>query len=304
MKFSIITPAYDVAAWLPETIESVLTQKGDFEIEYILVINTSPDETLAIAKAYKEKLESGRIAVACNKVTMQILEPGEPHGMYVAINQGFDAATGDIYAWIAGDDMYQPGAFNVAARAFAAFPEMQWLKGKTATIGEKSERLFEGYTRVYHRDWLRLGVYGMEAYHVEQDSTFWRPELWKKAGPFPEHFKSSGDYWLWIQFAKYAPLWNIDASFSCFRKRAGQDSRVNAVRLLEQKNQARGTRPLAAFIPRLFFWPYYHVPAFMRPLFEYIYPILFPFRSRAYLSIEGDDIVMRTMPTFHLRKHP
>jgi glycosyltransferase involved in cell wall biosynthesis len=301
MKFSIITPAYGVATWLPETIESVLSQAGDFEIEYILVINISPDDTLAIAKAYKEKLESGRIAVACNKITMQILEPGEPHGMYVAINQGFEVATGDIQAWIAGDDIYQPSAFAIVARAFAEYPDILWLKGKTATIGEKSERLYEGYTRIYHRDWLRLGVYGMEAYHVEQDSTFWRPELWKKAGPFPAFFKSSGDYWLWIQFAQVAPLWSINAPFSCFRKRAGQDSRVNAARLLEQKIRARGPRPLAALIPRLFFWPYFHVPAPIRPLFEFLYPIVFPFRSRKYLSIEGDRISIREMPTFHFK---
>ena len=301
MKFSIITPAYDVGTWLPQTIESVLSQAGDFEIEYILVINDSPDNTLTVAQEYKQKLDSGSYPIACKKISMRIIESGKPNGMYVAINEGFANATGDIFAWIAGDDMYQPHAFETASLAFASYPDMQWLKGKTATINEQGERLHEGGCRTYRRDWLSMGVYGTEAYHVEQDSTFWRPELWHNTGPFPNYFKSSGDYWLWIQFAKYASLWSIDASFSCFRKREGQDSRVNAERLEAQKRQARGGRPLLAYIPRLFFWPYYHSPAKLKPLFDALYPYVFPFTSREYLVREGDTIKKRTMKTFHVQ---
>jgi len=37
MKFSIVTPTYNMERWIAETIESVLSQEGDFEIEYIIV---------------------------------------------------------------------------------------------------------------------------------------------------------------------------------------------------------------------------------------------------------------------------
>lgn len=301
MKFSIVTPAWEVAPWLPETIESVLSQRGDFSIEYIIVADRSKDRTIEIARDYAARVSAGTYRHACTSVSMRVIEPDAAEGMYVAINKGFDQASGDIFAWIAGDDTYQPGAFAIAAKCFAAYAEIAWLKGKTATVGEHSERLYSGYTRIYHQDWLRLGVYGMESYHVEQDSTFWRKELWDKVKPFPAYFKSSGDYWLWIQMAKHAKLTSVDAAFSCFRKREGQDSRANATRLLAQKAQARGKRPLLAWIPRLFFWPYFNLSPKLHPLLDALYPILFFYKDRSYLSVEGGTIVKRHMPTFYLK---
>lgn len=301
MKFSIITPAYDIAAWLPATIESVLSQAGDFSIEYIVVVNDSPDKTLSIAQTYKQKLEDGSWNVACRGgITMQVIEAGKPEGMYVAINEGFAHATGDVFAWIAGDDIYEPGAFQAMATAFTARPDILWLKGITSTIDEQGGKLSRGHCRTYRRDWLRMGVYGMEAYHVEQDSVFWRAELWYKAGPFPTYFKSSGDYWLWPQMAEYASLVSLDAPISCFRKRAGQDSRVNSERLLAQKKQARGPRPLGAWIPRLFFWPYFHMSRSAQRKLDLIYPILFPFTPRPYLKLEHGTVVEKKMKTFYL----
>lgn len=301
MKFSIITPAYDIGTWLSQTIESVLSQAGDFEIEYILVINDSRDETLAIAKEYKQKLDSGLYPVACKKISMHILEAGQPQGMYVALNLGFAKASGDIYAWIAGDDAYELGALQAMAKVFSTRPDVIWLKGISSTIDEDGKRMNKGYSKTYRRDWLRLGVYGMETYHVEQDSVFWRAELWKKVGSFPAHFKSSGDYWLWIQMARYASLMILDVPTSFFRKRAGQDSRVNAVRLIEQKKQARGPRPLGAWVPRLFFWPYHHAPRSIQKILETLYPFFFSLTPRPYLKIEGDTIREFNMKTFHAR---
>lgn len=300
MKFSIITPAYDIAQWLPATIESVLSQAGDFSVEYIVVADTSPDNTVAVAKEYERRVSSGEYKARCNSLSMRVIEPVKAEGMYVAINEGFAAATGDIFAWIAGDDVYEPGAFQTMATVFAARPDILWLKGITSTIDEDGKRLQRGHCRTYRRDWLKMGVYGMEAYHVEQDSVFWRPELWHKAGPFPEYFKSSGDFWLWPQMATYSPLMSIDAPISCFRKRAGQDSRVNADRLLAQKKQARGKRPLGAWIPRLFFWPYFHAPRTIQKLLDRLYPIVFPLTPRPYVIIENGTVVERRMRSFYI----
>ena len=300
MKFSIITPAYDVAQWLPETIESVLSQAGDFSIEYIVVVNDSPDTTLAVAQDYKQKLDSGQYKINCVGISMQVIEAGKPEGMYVALNEGFAKATGDIFAWIAGDDLYKPGAFQAMATVFTARPDIIWLKGLTSTIDESGKETGAGTCYSYRRDWLRMGVYGMEAYHVAQDSVFWRPELWRKAGPFPAYFKSSGDFWLWPQMAKYADLWSLNVPVSSFRKRAGQDSRVNAERLLAQKKQARGPRPLRAWIPRLFFWPYFHSSKNTQQILERLYPFFFPFTPRPYLEIQNGTVVQKNMKTFYL----
>lgn len=299
MKFSIVTPAYDIGKWLPHTIESVLSQAGDFSIEYIIVVNDSPDSTLEIAKAYKQRLDTGGWPLSCKGISMKIIEAGAPHGMYVAINQGFAAASGDIYAWIAGDDIYQPGAFQAMHEAFIQHSDILWLKGITSTIGEQGETIRGSTPSIYHQDWLRLGIYGMESYHVEQDSNFWRREVWTQVGSFPSYFKSAGDYWLWIQMAKYARLWSINAPISSFRKREGQDSRANHDRLIAQKKMARPTRPLGAWAPRLFFYPYFNIPT-LQPLLRALYPLVFFYKSRLYLEKEDGVWVKKTMASFSL----
>ena len=59
MRFSIITPAYNMAQYISETIESVLSQEGNFDIEYIIMDGESTDETLDIIKRYEQRSKTG-----------------------------------------------------------------------------------------------------------------------------------------------------------------------------------------------------------------------------------------------------
>lgn len=302
VKFSIITPAWNAERWIGETIESVLTQKGDFEIEYIVVVDASTDHTDALAKDYAARIASGTFPIACKKVTMEVIEPKDRAGMYVAMNAGFARATGDVYAWIPADDKYESGAFHAIQTVLEAYPEVEWLRGNTGIIDENSTVIHTGRCQIFAQQWIRAGVYGMEAYHVDQPSVFWRAPLWKKGGPFPSTFKSMGDYWLWTSFAKHARLWTVNAPVSLYRKQPGQDSQVNAARCRQQMWEARGNkRPLAAWIPRFFFYPYYHiVPSFLQPFMEKLYPVLFPHHPREYFEIENGKPTKQTMPSFVL----
>ena len=59
MKFSIVTPSFNQVDFIGETIESVLTQRGDFEIEYFIFDGGSSDGTLGILKKYDKKIKAG-----------------------------------------------------------------------------------------------------------------------------------------------------------------------------------------------------------------------------------------------------
>jgi glycosyltransferase involved in cell wall biosynthesis len=55
-KFSFVIPVYNVEKYLSETIESILAQTMDFELncELILVNDGSPDNTEKICLLYKD----------------------------------------------------------------------------------------------------------------------------------------------------------------------------------------------------------------------------------------------------------
>ena len=57
MKISIVTTNYNTDKYLEQTIQSVLNQKGDFELEYIITDGGSTDNSLNIIKKYKDKLK-------------------------------------------------------------------------------------------------------------------------------------------------------------------------------------------------------------------------------------------------------
>jgi glycosyltransferase involved in cell wall biosynthesis len=223
MKFTIVTPTFNSELYLQETIRSVISQKGDFLIEYVIVDNQSTDATLKIVEQFQYSLKTENFSISCKGVALRyICEQDE--GMYDAINRGFHNATGDIYAWINSDDIYLPGAFDAIAKAFQSFPEILWLKGITSYINEQSAIYSVGECYLYRQDWIAKGLYGTDLYFIQQDSVFWRSELWLRSGGVDSFLKMAGDYFLWIKFAKLASLYSIKAYVSCFRKSQTQKS--------------------------------------------------------------------------------
>ncbi len=210
MKFSIVTPSFNSERYIAETIESVISQKGDFEIEYIIVDNRSTDDTLNIIKRYERMAEEGSPLIKCRKVTLRCFSEKD-RGMYDAINKGFGFAAGDVFAWINSSDIYYPGALSAIQQALLRCPEVKWIKGITSFIDEGSNLIRKGKCYIYDREWIGMGIYGRYTNFIEQDSVFWRRELWDSVGGITPGLKLAGDYYLWVQFAKLAKLYTIKA---------------------------------------------------------------------------------------------
>lgn len=60
MKISIITTNYNTDKYLERTIKSVLSQTGDFELEYIITDRGSTDNSLEIIKEYEQEVRNGK----------------------------------------------------------------------------------------------------------------------------------------------------------------------------------------------------------------------------------------------------
>ncbi|HLY25451.1 MAG TPA: glycosyltransferase family 2 protein, partial [Aggregatilineales bacterium] len=109
-SLSIVTPSYNQAQYLEDTINSVLEQNYAAR-EYIVIDGGSTDGSVDTIQKYADRL------------AYWSSEPDQ--GQYDAINKGFCHSTGEIMAWINADDMYAPWAFQVVGEIFATHPEIQ-----------------------------------------------------------------------------------------------------------------------------------------------------------------------------------
>src|SRR5579862_8034570 len=102
-RITIVTPSYQQAAYVEETLRSVLLQNYP-ALEYIVIDGGSSDGSANLIERYASRLA--------------YWHSQRDHGQADAINQGFDRATGEIVGWLNSDDFLLPGALFAVAQAF------------------------------------------------------------------------------------------------------------------------------------------------------------------------------------------
>lgn len=111
--FSIITPVYNRADLVGETIETVLNQ--DFkDFEYILVDDKSPDHSLEVLEIYAQK--DNRVKVIKHEINQ---------GRCIARNTGIEHATGEWICFLDSDDFYHPNHLTVLKKLIQQFSDIK-----------------------------------------------------------------------------------------------------------------------------------------------------------------------------------
>ncbi|HLK21927.1 MAG TPA: glycosyltransferase family 2 protein [Bryobacteraceae bacterium] len=176
---SIITPTYNMAQYLPQTIESVLAQDYP-NIEYIVVDGGSTDASLEILERYGSRLR-------------YFSEPDR--GPSDAAAKGFNQARGEIFAWLNADDTYLPGAVSKGVEYLVAHPEADIVYGEGWWIDENGARIGRYPTLPFDAKLLERECF------ICQPSLFMRAEAYRRC-PLDPAITQAFDYDLWIRMAK------------------------------------------------------------------------------------------------------
>lgn len=188
---SVITPSFNQARFIRETIESIRMQDYP-HVEHIVADGGSTDGTLSILQQYSQFGDRFRF----------VSEPdrGQSH----ALNKALALARGEIIGWLNSDDTYQPGAIRKAVQALQARPECGMANGKCYVINEHSQvqsaihATPANYTSLYH------------SCVVCQPAAFVRKNALLQVGGFDESLQFCMDYDLWIRISKSYPIAHID----------------------------------------------------------------------------------------------
>ena len=208
---SIVTPSYNMARFIGETIQSVLAQ--DYApVEYIVMDGASTDGTQGILAKFGSRLR-------------WVSRPDG--GASDAIQQGFSMARGSILGWLSADDVYEPGAIRAAVDRLSGDSSLAAVYGRANWIDETGAVIASYPTGEFDANRLSRECF------ICQPACFFRREALEAAGGLDITLHYAFDYDLWIRMARHGGFAFVERPFARSRMHRNNKtigSRENALR--------------------------------------------------------------------------
>jgi GT2 family glycosyltransferase len=204
---SIITPSYNQASYLEQTIQSVLEQ--DYaRIEYLVIDGASTDSSVEIIRKYADRF------------AYWVAE--KDNGQAEAINKGLRRAKGEILGWLNSDDYYLPNTISAVVKVFEENPEAVMVYGDMLAVNAHGQTLnILRYKQYSLEDLLCFQIIG-------QPSVFFRRSALEKAGMLDTTFHFLLDHHLWIRLAQQGRILHVPQIWSAARYHAAAKNRARA----------------------------------------------------------------------------
>lgn len=170
IRLSVVTPCYNSAGSIEETLKSVENQSRQ-PYEHIIIDGGSSDGTLDILADYEKR------------TPYEVRIVSEPdNGIYDAMNKGIRLSTGDLIGIINSDDRYEAGALDAIADAYTGDAH-EIIYGMIRTLDDGMEKTIE----FYHHEFLLDRM-------INHPGCFVTKECYDDYGLFDTKFRSSADY--------------------------------------------------------------------------------------------------------------
>jgi len=228
---SIITPSFNQARYLEDTIRSVLGQDHS-NLEYLIVDGASTDRSVDIIRKYQDKL------------AWWVSE--KDSGQAEAINKGLSRARGEIVAWLNSDDTYLPGAVSAAVRTFEEYPDVVLVYGNMLAVDENGDTTnLLKYKQLSLVDLLCFQIIG-------QPAVFFRRDALGKTGDLDASYHFFLDHHLWLRMALQGRILHVDETWAAARYHAEAKNRARAAEFGREAfrilDWARRTQPRLASV--------------------------------------------------------
>ncbi len=178
-KISIVTPSFNQAEYIEETICSVLSQNYP-NLEYFIVDGASTDQSVQIIKQFE------------NSLSYWVSEAD--HGQSHAINKGITRTNGQIINWLNSDDYYEPNTLKIVSNQLIS--PLTGLGGRSRLFNSKGTLSYSRGTDVFLDNpaktigWAR----------IDQPETFFTKEAWDKVGLLNDQLHYCMDREWWMRF--------------------------------------------------------------------------------------------------------
>lgn len=203
-RITIVTPSYNQAGFIRETIRSVLDQVYP-DLEYIIMDGGSTDGSVEIIQQYADRLTHW--------------ESHPDKGQADAVYRGFERSTGAILGYLNSDDVLLPGCLEAVGQYFVEHPQEEWVVGGAVLIGPEGRPL---------RNRIGIPICNLGA-HVSlhqllfngctfnQPASFWRRDSFFAVAGFDKSLQFCFDLDLYLRLARRCPSGRLKRFLACFR---------------------------------------------------------------------------------------
>jgi len=196
-RVSVVTPSFNQAQFLEETIRSVLLQ-GYPNLEYFVMDGGSTDGSAQIIRKYAPWLAEW------------VSEKDK--GQSDAINKGLSRASGSILAWLNSDDVYLPGCVSEIVSAFNRFADAGMIYGNIAVIDEDSKKL----AVLPHQTWA-FSHQLTQKIIISQQGAFWRRVVMDSIGMLRDDLHYTMDFEFWIRIGRRYKIVGLNCVLAQYR---------------------------------------------------------------------------------------
>ena len=200
---SVITPAYNHASFIGDTLASVFAQRYP-HIEVVVVDDGSTDDTVAQMAEFRDRVIYHRQA---------------NRGMAAARNQGIALARGQLISFLDDDDLWEPDYLATVVPLFVANPDVAAVYTGFKSLDAAGQALPQGGTRVVAPERL---------YDALVDGGFFpaccltvRKAVLEEIGGLDETLRGNDDWDLLLRLARDRRVIGLPAPQAIHREHAG-----------------------------------------------------------------------------------
>lgn len=208
-QVSFLVPCFNYARYLPDCLDSILSQQGSFDFEVVLVDDASTDQTPEVLARYTDT----RIRVIRNATN-------QGHARTMEI--GLAATRGQLVARIDPDDRYRPHFLSKTVPLLEQHPEVGLVYGDAALIDESGQQTAICPSRHHGQPW-----HGSELVDLLQSNFICAPTViarracWLDALPIPKHL-AFNDWYFTVQIARKWKFYYLPEVLADYRVHATQ----------------------------------------------------------------------------------
>ena len=210
-QVSVVMPAYNTAAFIEGSIQSILDQTLE-SFELIVVDDGSTDATGDIARSFAER-----------DTRVRVVSIDSNHGIAHAINVGLKEAGADLIGRIDSDDVAVPTRFERQVDFLANHPEVVVVGSNAVHISETGQKLglsFAGPPDMATFEQLRRDG---DITMVLDGTCMMRRSVLDLVGGYDETFSSAAEVDLHCRMADYGAIISLAEPLTYYRLHPGSN---------------------------------------------------------------------------------